>query len=283
MRDHPSPPSALPVPTDPPVTVVEAAGTRIGVTSEGPDDAPALLAVHGVPGGAYDFRYLGPALAAHTRVHRLELPGFGAARDAPWKDHRPEGRGRVVLAAADALGLSRFAVLGHSMGGPAALAAASMAPERVSALVLVASVGLSRHRGMIWPPPMAAAVGELLRIPLLRDGAARVIRAGYRRSFPKAGPLTRREIRVHLQIVGGYDFAWARRAAPRVACPTIVAWADDDPQVEPRVGEELTAAIAGAHALRFATGGHNIQKSRAREIAEAIEALRGAGGARVTG
>jgi pimeloyl-ACP methyl ester carboxylesterase len=274
MRTVSPVPDAI-APVDPPVTLIEAAGTRLGVTSEGAPHGPALLTVHGVPGGAYDFRYLGPALAPHTRVYRLELPGFGAARDATWGDYGPEGRGRLILAAADALGLSRFSVLGHSMGGPAALAAAVLAPERVSALVLLASVGLARHRGMALPPAAAGAVGHLLRVPWLRGGLAQVIRTGYRKSFPKAGPLPRSELQVHLEILGRYDFAWARRAAARVSCPTLVSWADDDAQVEPQVGEGLAAAIPGARPLRFTTGGHNIQKSRAQEIAAAIRALRG--------
>ena len=40
-----------------------------------------------------------------------------------------------IAAIADALGLSRFAVMGHSGGGPHALAAGALLPDRVLAVV----------------------------------------------------------------------------------------------------------------------------------------------------
>ena len=49
--------------------------------------------------------------------------------------------GRAVIADLDAAGVERAVVVGHSYGGGAALATALLAPERVEALVLVASVG----------------------------------------------------------------------------------------------------------------------------------------------
>jgi pimeloyl-ACP methyl ester carboxylesterase len=47
-------------------------------------------------------------------------------------------------------------LLGHSMGGPVALAAAAHAPERVAGLALIASVGLRPHR-LIRQFPVAGA------------------------------------------------------------------------------------------------------------------------------
>jgi pimeloyl-ACP methyl ester carboxylesterase len=65
-----------------------------------------------------------------------------------------------VAAVADALGLDRFAVLGHSGGGPHALACAALLPERVAAAVSLSApapfdaAGLDWFAG--WSPGLAA-------------------------------------------------------------------------------------------------------------------------------
>jgi pimeloyl-ACP methyl ester carboxylesterase len=65
-----------------------------------------------------------------------------------------------VAAIADALGIGRFAVLGHSGGGPPALACAALLPERVIAAVSVSApapfdaAGLDWFAG--WSPGIAA-------------------------------------------------------------------------------------------------------------------------------
>ena len=63
----------------------------------------------------------------------FDFPGYGS--------HRPQvpadgidGMARAALAAADQLGWATFAVVGHSMGGGAALRLATLAPDRVTAV-----------------------------------------------------------------------------------------------------------------------------------------------------
>jgi len=55
-----------------------------------------------------------------------------------------------VLAIADTLGLDRFAVYGHSGGGPHALACATLPPERVVAVTAVASPAPFPAEGLDW-------------------------------------------------------------------------------------------------------------------------------------
>lgn len=270
MSEMPPPP-----PTDPAVESVALLGTRVGFTREGTTHTSVpLLMVPGLPGGPADFRYLAPVVAAHRPAIRLELPGFGAHREATWHDYSPLGRARLVVGLADALGLGRFAVLGHSMGAPAAIATAAAFPERVAALVALASPGFRRHRSMLVPPPMARALSLASHVPLLGHALTRAVRRQYVRfRFPGAERYTARDIRTHAAFVARYDFRAARRAAEAVRCPALVAFAEDDRLVQVPILEELAAAIPGAVVTRWPTGGHNIQKSRAHELAAAIEAL----------
>ena len=81
----------------------------------------------------------GQALASGIALVAFDRPGFGLSdpANAPTVDHIAGD----VLDLSDALGHRRFAVLGVSCGGPHALAAARLIPERVVAVGLLAGIG----------------------------------------------------------------------------------------------------------------------------------------------
>lgn len=111
-------------------------GVELEVVVEG--DGPGLLLVHGFGGAKEDFADHVEALAATHRVVTFDHRGHGESD----KPHDPDTytlhRLRVdVLAVADAVGLDRFRLLGHSLGGMVARALAVTHPERVEALVLM--------------------------------------------------------------------------------------------------------------------------------------------------
>jgi pimeloyl-ACP methyl ester carboxylesterase len=259
-----------PVTSDPEPRRVRLSSGEIAYVDEGPRGAPAVLAVHGIPGSLRDFRYLAPRLTDRLRLVRLDLPGFGASDATDNAVRTLVGRTRAVVDLADHLELSSFAVLGHSMGGATALPLAAAHRQRVRLLVLVASVGLSRHRGLGMRPGTFTLFGRALRWPLVSRPLLRIARAQYeRRRFPGADRMSAREFALQLRAIGAVDFALLRRAAVSLP-PTLVVYADDDPLVEPAIAEELLATIPSARPLRFKEGGHNLQKTRAAEIAGAI-------------
>lgn len=108
----------------------------------GDDALPPLLALHGWLDNAGSFALLAPLLARRFRVIALDLPGHGHADHlAPGASYHYLDYVGVVLAAADALQLDRYTLLGHSLGaGVAALAAAAL-PERIERLLLIEGLG----------------------------------------------------------------------------------------------------------------------------------------------
>lgn len=261
-----------PLPTsDPePVRFVRPHGV-LTYTDEGPRGAPVVIAVHGIPGSGRDFRYLAPQITGHLRFLRLDLPGFGGSAPEDEGVRTFAGRVQAVLDLADHLGLGRFAMLGHSMGGGTALLTAADAPRRVSAVVLVASLGLSTHRGLGMSPRTFRLFARTLEIPVLRTLLLPVVRGQYRkRRFPGSDRLTAAEMAVQLRAIAAADFAAMRRAVALPLPPALHAYACDDHMVETHVSEELAAALPGARILRFSEGGHNIQKTRAVEIGRAL-------------
>lgn len=90
-----------------------------------------------------------------------DRPGYGGSSPRP---------GRTVgdvaadaAAVADALEVERFAVVGHSGGGPHALACAALLPDRVVAAVCVSGLAPRDAAGLDWYAGMAAADVASLR------------------------------------------------------------------------------------------------------------------------
>src|SRR5258708_6357158 len=68
----------------------------------------------------------------------VDRPGYSSSRQ-PAAGFA--GNARAVLAELDSRDIARAVLVGHSYGGGVALSAASLAPHRVEALILLASVG----------------------------------------------------------------------------------------------------------------------------------------------
>ena len=98
----------------------------------------ALVFLHGQPGSGADWQQVTRLLPAHWHTVAADRPGYGS-------NPRPAtgfaANAHDVFAQMDAHGIQRAVLVGHSYGGGVALAAASMAPHRVEAVVLLASVG----------------------------------------------------------------------------------------------------------------------------------------------
>jgi pimeloyl-ACP methyl ester carboxylesterase/membrane protein DedA with SNARE-associated domain len=104
-------------------------------------DAPAVVLLHGSPGGKHDFSSVAPLLAKRYRVIVPDLPGFGASeRDIP--DYSFRAHARYVLELLDTLGVADAHVVGFSMGGGVALSMADLAPQRVRSITMLSAIGV---------------------------------------------------------------------------------------------------------------------------------------------
>lgn len=120
---------------------LELPGLQLAAQAWGPADGPPVLALHGWLDNAASFAPLAPLLPG-LRLVALDLAGHG---HSGW---RPPGcRYHLVdnvydvLAAADALGWTRFALLGHSLGAAIACFIAASVPQRIERLALIEGLG----------------------------------------------------------------------------------------------------------------------------------------------
>jgi pimeloyl-ACP methyl ester carboxylesterase len=77
-----------------------------------------------------------------------DRPGYGGSTPCP--DRNVASAAADASAVADALGIERFAVMGHSGGGSHALACAGLLPERVLGVVVVAGMAPFGAEGLDW-------------------------------------------------------------------------------------------------------------------------------------
>jgi len=106
-------------------------------------DALPLVMIHGYLGGAAQWSREIAVLSPRVRVVTVDLPGFAAAADSP-APSTIGGFAEHVIAQLDEMGLNRFVLLGHSMGGMIAQDIARRIPQRVARLVLYGTGPLGR-------------------------------------------------------------------------------------------------------------------------------------------
>jgi pimeloyl-ACP methyl ester carboxylesterase len=120
-------------------------GVDVAYIDEGPRGGTPIVFVHGLSSWMGFWEHQVGELSRDRRVMALDLPGFGASGrpDAPYS---PPWYADVVLGWLDGLGVDRFVLVGHSMGGQVAITVALRSPDRVERLVLSAPAGIETFR-----------------------------------------------------------------------------------------------------------------------------------------
>jgi pimeloyl-ACP methyl ester carboxylesterase len=161
--------------------VLHAYDTRAGGSASSPGSSGPAVAVfwlHGSPSvGSPPEPLFAAAEANGLRWVSYDRPGYGGS--SPDDGRSVASAAADVAAVAEALGIGRLAVLGHSGGGPHALACAALLPERVIAAVSVAAPAPFDAEGLDWfagwSPGIAAenraATGGRAALEAYRAGA----------------------------------------------------------------------------------------------------------------
>src|SRR4051794_41873965 len=131
------------------LTVTTSSGRALRVHSAGDPAGPTVFVLHGSPSSGMLYPPNVHDAAAHgLRLVSYDRPGYGGSTPHPGR--RVADAAADVGAIADHLGLDRFAVWGHSGGGPHALACAALAGGRRGATAALSGP----------PPPPARGRGR---------------------------------------------------------------------------------------------------------------------------
>lgn len=236
----------------------------------GPADAPPLILSSGLGGSASYWRPNIAALAERYRVIAYDHRGTGRSDRGVDEPLTLETIGADMLALIDGLALPRATILGHAIGGMAAMALALVAPDRVARLIVINGwATLDRHTARCFDT----------RLALLRDSGPRAYlhaqplflyppqwisdhharleaeEAEMLDHFPGAGMIERR-------VAAARAFAIADRLG-EIATPTLFIASEDDNLVPFACSERLAAGVPGAQLARLASGGHACNVTRA--------------------
>lgn len=213
-----------------------------------------LLLLHGLSGSSDWWRRNVPELARRYQVFLLDLPGFGAMRRQRRQFSLAESAA-WLLSWAEAVGVERMSLVGHSMGGYVGIKLAAEHPETVDRLVLVAPAGTTGRRSIIrhLPPLVLAAYRStpsffpMFVYDTLRMGPATLWRAS-------------REILA----------ADVSEELPGISTPTLLVWGEQDPLVPPTAGKLLRSQMPSSRLVVLKGTSHVPMFDRPEEFNETL-------------
>jgi pimeloyl-ACP methyl ester carboxylesterase len=252
----------------------------------GPPTAPPVVLLHGITGHARMWDHLAERLVPDRRVLALDQRGHGDSDPAPDDDYRVATMADDLAAFVSGLGLDRFALLGHSMGGRIAIQYAAAHAARLERLIVVdigpeiELAGLQRVRDMMAQSPE--------RIESL-EWAVEYIR----RANPRQDPhLLRERVRHGLRRLpeGGLTWKYAKglrdmmRAGrrdvvdlweplPRIPCPTLIVRGADSDILSPEVAKKMTGRLPEGRLVEIAGAGHTVPADRPEDFVRQVRAF----------
>jgi pimeloyl-ACP methyl ester carboxylesterase len=232
---------------------------------------PALLLVHGLLGYSFSWRYAIPVLAEHATVHAVDMLGVGFSDRPRGLDCCLRTSAERLLRFLDAAAIDSCDLLGTSHGGAVSMMAASIAPERIRRLILVAPVNpwslMGSSTAAFLSNPLVAPIfltvapflkfahGYMLRriygdVKRIRPGTLE----GYSAPFRMPGAF-----RYGLSVLRTWqqDLRELQSALPRIAhIPTLIMWGGLDNAVDPDSAEILSGQFQNSRLVMLEGVGH---------------------------
>ena len=131
---------------------VKVDGLSIFYREAGPNDAPVILLLHGLPSSSRMFQPLLTRLSDRYHLVAPDYPGYGHSDwpDPKEFDYTFDHVASVMHDFALAVGLSRYTLYMQDYGGPVGFRMALAHPERVQALIVQDAVAHNEGLGANW-------------------------------------------------------------------------------------------------------------------------------------
>jgi pimeloyl-ACP methyl ester carboxylesterase len=133
---------------------IEVEGLDIFYREAGPQDAPAIVLLHGFPTSSHMFRNLIPALSDKFHVVAPDYPGFGSS-SMPKVDefeYTFDHIAEIIDSLIEKLGLSTYSLYVFDYGAPVGYRIAAKHPERVDSLIIQNGNAYDEGLREFWDP-----------------------------------------------------------------------------------------------------------------------------------
>ena len=250
-------------------------GAELAFVDAGDPEGPPVVLLHGHLTSSFLWRHLVPMLAPWMRAIAPDLPGRGDSGLADNADLTLGGQARTVRGLLDALGVERFAAVGHASGG--GIAQLLAVESGVEALILIDTIAFDA-----WP---SDRMREIQRCLPIADQAR--VRAWVRGAFDVG--MSHRDrlsdadldeylrsfcgeegVRTFVRVLSALDGRGLEVLEPRLAAleiPAMVLWGEEDAFVDVAVAERLGDLLPRASVALLPGCGHFLLEDAAETVA----------------
>ncbi len=251
-----------------PADFITLLGVRLHLRDDAPPgrpDAPVVLMLHGFGSSLHTWDAWADALAPTHRVLRLDLPGAGLTGADPSGRYDDARSLELLQALLAARGITRVAVVGHSMGGRLAWRLAAARPELVQRLVLVAPDGFASPGFEYGKPPEVGPAVALMQQFLPRA----LLKMSLEPAYADPSRLAEDTVtRYHeLMLYPGVRAALLQRMRQlvleppepylaRITAPVLLVWGERDAMIPVANARDYQAVLKAARLLTLPGLGH---------------------------
>jgi magnesium chelatase accessory protein len=252
----------------------------------GPEDAPALLMLHGTGGATHSWRDLAPLLARRFRVVAPDLPGHGFTRLGALQRSSLDLMAQDTATLLHKLEVTPQAIVGHSAGGALALRMAQLAetPPRAVVGLNAALENFEGAAGWLFPmmakalalnpfvaPTVARMAGSASVERLIEGTGSKLDALGlalYRACISDA-----RHVDGALTMMAQWRLQGLTEALPRTDLPVLLLAGARDRAVPPATSTRAAGTLPRGNAKILPDLGHLAHEEAPEAVADAIDAF----------
>ncbi len=268
--------------TEPGGRIVSLPGGDMEVVERGPRNGSPIVLIHCFTCAINWWDGVMPRLAATHRVVAIDLLGHGGS-EKPSSGYSIENQASLIAGVLGRLGVRDAEVVGHSLGGPVAIALAEQAPQLVNRLMTIDSIPDDSYGdvGFIGELPFKPVIGQTLwRIKpdfSIRNGLGVAFAPGFKVPDAFVEDVKQMTYSAYTGSHDAFDEYTGEEALPQRAAATgrpVLALMGAEEQIAKDPEEALAAyRAAGAQTKLIQGAGHSPEVEKPAETAALILAF----------
>ncbi|AYY13034.1 alpha/beta hydrolase [Actinobacteria bacterium YIM 96077] len=259
-------------------------GVRLAYRDRGSGEPVVFL--HGTPSHSFIWREVVPEIErAGYRVVLFDLLGYGRSERPLTRDTSVRGQVDVLQALLQHLGIDRFSLVAHDIGGAIAQLLATAAPERVHRLMLIDTVSYDSWPSDTWQAIIRDHLQNYAAMPAREFEAmlTRQLRMTVANPDRMSGQVLEAYLAPHRSALGRasffehqvrhYDSSPTQQVVPaltRLTMPVRLLWGAQDTWQPLTYAKRLAADIPGSELVVIDNGGHFLMEDQPKRVRSEI-------------